>query len=60
MRRRKAAAPSCPFREKASRYGGFLLAALGLLLMGFGIDRGEPGIVLEKAIHICMECIGIG
>lgn len=40
--------------------GGICLAALGLAMMGFGIFRGELPVVFEKAINICMECIGIG
>lgn len=44
---------------KASRSGA-ILAALGLLFMGYGASRGEMPVVLEKAINICMECIGIG
>ena len=39
---------------------GVIAAVLGLLLMAFGIYRGEMSVVLEKAINICMECIGIG
>ena len=39
---------------------GLIAAAAGLLLMAFGISRGEMSVVLEKAINICMECIGIG
>ncbi|WWR22432.1 CD1871A family CXXC motif-containing protein [Lachnospiraceae bacterium JLR.KK009] len=44
---------------KVSRSGA-ILAALGLLFMGYGASRGEMPVVLEKAINICMECIGIG
>lgn len=40
--------------------GGIYLAVIGLAMMGFGIYRGEMPVVLEKAINICMECIGIG
>jgi hypothetical protein len=36
------------------------IAVIALLMMGFGINRGEMSVVLEKAIHICLECIGIG
>lgn len=41
------------------------LAALALLIISasfsvYGILRGEPAIVLKKAIRICMECIGLG
>ena len=39
---------------------GLLLTAAGLAMMGFGIYRGEAAVVLEKAINICLECIGIG
>lgn len=39
---------------------GIGLAALGLCMMAYGISRGEMKTVLEKAIHICLECIGIG
>ena len=41
------------------------LAAAGLLVLGtafivFGIMRGEQSVVLQKAIRVCLECIGIG
>lgn len=39
---------------------GIAIAAAGLVMMGFGICRGEMAVVLEKAINICLECIGIG
>lgn len=39
---------------------GIVIAVLGLLVMGFGICRGEMAVVLEKAVNICMECVGIG
>lgn len=39
---------------------GLFFAAIGILLMGFGIYRGEMDVVLEKAVNICLECIGIG
>jgi hypothetical protein len=37
-----------------------LLLAAALVLIAIGIAQGEPGDVLQKAVHICMECIGIG
>lgn len=39
---------------------GICAAALGLAMMAYGISRGEMGVVLAKAIKICLECIGIG
>lgn len=39
---------------------GICIAVIGLLMMGLGIYRGEMAVVLEKAINICLECIGIG
>lgn len=43
-----------------SRWIGFGVAALGILMMGYGIYRGEAQVVLMKAVRICLECIGIG
>ena len=31
---------------------GMFIAVIALLMMGFGINRGEMSVVLEKAIHI--------
>ena len=43
-----------------THWWGILIAVLGAIMMGFGIYRGEMAVVLEKAINICLECIGIG
>lgn len=43
-----------------SHLAGISLAILGLILMGYGIFRGEMAVVCTKAINICLECIGIG
>ena len=32
----------------------------GAALTGFGILCGEPAVILQKAVKICLECIGIG
>ena len=37
-----------------------LLGLLGALLLTAGILQGDYRVVLNKAIRICYECIGIG
>ncbi|MCI1722435.1 MAG: thioredoxin [Lachnospiraceae bacterium] len=32
----------------------------GILFILLGIFRGEAAAVLNKAVNICMECIGLG
>lgn len=39
---------------------GLAAAVLGIVMMGAGVYRGELAVVLEKAINLCLECIGIG
>ena len=38
----------------------FVLIFASVGCMAFGIYRGEVATVLAKAIHICLECIGLG
>lgn len=38
----------------------FCILAAALILMAAGVYRGEMAVVLNKAVHICMECIGLG
>ncbi len=37
-----------------------LIIFLGIGFIVGGIFRGEAEVVLQKAVHICLECIGIG
>ena len=43
-----------------SRALSILLVMIGVAMMYIGAQRGEALIVLNKAIKVCMECIGIG
>ncbi len=47
-------------RRFLENWGGWLLLALAGVFLFVGILRGEPCMVLQKAIRVCLECIGIG
>lgn len=43
-----------------SRVTSFVIIAISIGMIYYGYNNGEAKVVLEKAIRICMECIGIG
>ncbi|WP_311562110.1 CD1871A family CXXC motif-containing protein [Peptoniphilus duerdenii] len=43
-----------------SRYFTLLVLVTSVAMTYYGYQNGEVKVVLEKAIRICMECIGIG
>lgn len=45
-------------RHRPLLQGLFLLG--GLVAFGLGLWRGEAAVVLQKAVKVCLECIGIG
>ena len=46
-------------RDK-KRIIGLALALVGAGMMLFGVGNNEHREVFEKAVRICLECIGIG
>ena len=46
--------------EKQKTAVAMAVAAAGALLIIAGVRRGEARTVLEKAIRICTECMGLG
>ncbi|HPF18510.1 MAG: CD1871A family CXXC motif-containing protein [Bacillota bacterium] len=42
------------------KYKAPLLLGAGILFLGIGAFRGEIVVVLQKAVIICLECVGIG
>lgn len=48
------------YRRMNKNIIAFSIMLIGIAGIAVGIVRGEAGIVLEKAIHICLECVGIG
>lgn len=47
-------------RRTVPRLCGAAVCAVGIGLMLFGAFRGEMNVVFQKAVKICLECIGIG
>ena len=46
--------------EKNKKYGWLYGTVLGILFLGVGALQGHLADMWQKAVMICMECIGIG
>lgn len=46
--------------QKRTRYLQIGVLICSILLIGFGILRGEAEEICAKAVKLCLECIGIG
>ncbi len=47
-------------RPRATDRAWLPLILAGAALLSLGVWRGEALVVLQKAVRICLECIGIG
>ncbi len=47
-------------RGRPGRYGWLFGLLAGAVFLGIGAARGELAAIWQKAVMICMECIGIG
>jgi len=45
---------------KPKQYISLSVFFAGFVFLVFGIFRGEVDVILQKAVHVCLECIGIG
>ena len=43
-----------------SRTLSLVIVLISMAMIYYGHSNGETKVVLDKAIRICMECIGIG
>ena len=46
--------------KKYERPIQIMIMAICLISIAYGMVRGEQLVVLQKAINICLECIGLG
>lgn len=47
-------------KEKRKTAAGVALLLLGIVFVILGVIRLEHETVLQKAVRVCLECIGIG
>ncbi len=48
------------FKNMMNAYGKYLIIICAVGFISFGVVRQEHKEVLQKAINVCLECIGVG
>lgn len=48
------------FWRDCKQYAWIIGALIGGLFLGLGAFRGQLDVIWNKAVMICLECIGIG
>lgn len=46
--------------NRTEKYSRYIILFTAITFIFVGILREEDSVVLQKAINICLECIGIG
>lgn len=47
-------------KKDKKKFVGYAFAVIGIAMMLIGVGDNEHREVFEKAVRICLECIGIG
>jgi len=47
-------------KMKIKSFTPYLILTIGLAFIAIGVMREEHLVVLQKAVNICLECIGVG
>lgn len=42
------------------KYVPVIAFSLAAALFAFGLAQGQEQLVMTKAVHVCLECIGVG
>lgn len=48
------------FKGRLGKAAPFLILAAGIVLIVVGVLLGQPEDVFNKAVRVCLECIGVG
>ncbi|MCX4269629.1 MAG: CD1871A family CXXC motif-containing protein [Lachnospiraceae bacterium] len=46
--------------NRTKNFARIIVILLSVIFIYYGAARGEGKVVLDKAVNICLECIGLG